>query len=106
MGRSLSFRPSERRLTSTEAAQLKEVLGAGKTPSTSTSRTRTMTLRSDVEVAAADESADDSADDSAEDADKVALVVREEWLRLILQGDKTWEIRGTPTKKKAGDPTC
>ena len=60
----------------------------------------TLRLTYDVEVAAADDSADDAADDVADKADNVALVVEGEWLNLILQGHKTWEIRGTPTKKR------
>lgn len=30
------------------------------------------------------------------------LVVKPEWLCLILDGDKTWEIRSTSCRKKAG----
>ena len=29
-----------------------------------------------------------------------ALVVKKEWLDLILAGRKTWEIRGSPTGKR------
>ena len=31
---------------------------------------------------------------------KCALVVKKQWLDLILQGKKTWEIRGTPTQRR------
>ena len=42
----------------------------------------------------------DTAPDASDDAPRSALYLKERWLDLVLSGQKTWEIRPKPTRKR------